>query len=558
MGVPGLWEFLDSHQLGEELCLAVLAERIYEEKSRRLRLAIDGNFWSFKNKGGKGGKFPEQRTFYYKLCRLMGLCVDAVFVFDGPQKPEFKRNARVSTILPTEVKWMMQIIQCFGFNSLIAPGEAEAECAWLQQQGLVDFVMTDDVDSLMFGATRVLKGWKPYANGSLASVTVQLYESDKICKEAGLTKSGMVLVAMMSGGDYCSAGVPHCGSKTAIEIAQAGYGKLLIECGFETTRLVLWKEKLRNSLLHNKSKEFRSCHQAIKISSEFPQRDLFDSYLQPVVSRTHNPIVWNRELDLAGMFAFASRYIGHNYQRYATYIAPALLSWSLFENPDNNSIAGNDIFGFRHHKSTAFLKEWRINIDPSTLVPSDLLTTPDNESNEDFQRDSSNETIKSKRHWIADYIVMSSHTGRRAIHEYQQLVINKSKKKNVKETDCANEQTTKLDRFLKVDQSSHGLTAKIISSSNLSPTKITTPQRTAKRMSKGNELQENKLLSTSKPPRLELHPQSKISDIVTISSSPLSSPLSPHSARQAFLGSKPPLFDISHEVIDLDISDSEM
>lgn len=38
-----------------------------------------------------------------------------------------------------------------------APGEAEAELAYLNQQGVIDAVLTDDVDALIFGAKTVIK-----------------------------------------------------------------------------------------------------------------------------------------------------------------------------------------------------------------------------------------------------------------------------------------------------------------------------------------------------------------------------------------------------------------
>lgn len=36
-------------------------------------------------------------------------------------------------------------------------GEAEAELAHLNRTGIIDAVMTDDVDALVFGALRVIK-----------------------------------------------------------------------------------------------------------------------------------------------------------------------------------------------------------------------------------------------------------------------------------------------------------------------------------------------------------------------------------------------------------------
>ena len=38
-----------------------------------------------------------------------------------------------------------------------APGEAEAELAYLNQLGVIDGVLSDDVDNFLFGATTVIR-----------------------------------------------------------------------------------------------------------------------------------------------------------------------------------------------------------------------------------------------------------------------------------------------------------------------------------------------------------------------------------------------------------------
>jgi holliday junction resolvase YEN1 len=38
-----------------------------------------------------------------------------------------------------------------------APGEAEAELAYLNRIGVIDAVLTDDVDTLVFGASLVIR-----------------------------------------------------------------------------------------------------------------------------------------------------------------------------------------------------------------------------------------------------------------------------------------------------------------------------------------------------------------------------------------------------------------
>lgn len=55
------------------------------------------------------------------------------------------------------VTGMCEIIEAFGFEWRIAPGEAEAELAYLNRMGAIDAIITDDVDTFVFGASTVIR-----------------------------------------------------------------------------------------------------------------------------------------------------------------------------------------------------------------------------------------------------------------------------------------------------------------------------------------------------------------------------------------------------------------
>lgn len=50
-----------------------------------------------------------------------------------------------------------ELLQLFGLPYLIAPMEAEAQCAFLDHAGLVDGVVTDDNDVFLFGGRHVYR-----------------------------------------------------------------------------------------------------------------------------------------------------------------------------------------------------------------------------------------------------------------------------------------------------------------------------------------------------------------------------------------------------------------
>ena len=55
------------------------------------------------------------------------------------------------------VSGMQEIIEAFGFEWHRAPGEAEAELAYLNRVGIIDAIVTDDVDTFVFGAKMVIR-----------------------------------------------------------------------------------------------------------------------------------------------------------------------------------------------------------------------------------------------------------------------------------------------------------------------------------------------------------------------------------------------------------------
>ncbi|KAH0431708.1 flap structure-specific endonuclease [Colletotrichum camelliae] len=310
MGIKGIYRELGS---GQRVSLAKLATEHLESSGRPLRVAIDIAIWQFQTQAARGGTNPAIRTLFYRLVRLLGLAIHPIFVFDGPHKPAFKRNKRSGKGGGVATAMAKRLIRLFGFPVHDAPGEAEAECALLQQQGIVDAVLSEDVDTIMFGCTRTLRNWSSEGiRGSKTPTHVSLYDVDVLLSAGtGLDREGMVLVALMSGGDYIPEGVPGCGVKLACEAAKAGFGKSLCRLKIdEPVQFEEWRAFLKHQLRTNESGFFRTKHKALAIPDEFPSRQVLRHYTHPVVSnaetidqlraRTH----WNRQIDVQGLRYF--------------------------------------------------------------------------------------------------------------------------------------------------------------------------------------------------------------------------------------------------------------
>ena len=82
-----------------------------------------------------------------------------LFVFDGRWgRPKMKRGNRKGKSgthsLTRNLKCLLDI---FGIEWREAKGEAEAELAFLNSVGIIDAIMTDDVDAFLFGATTIIR-----------------------------------------------------------------------------------------------------------------------------------------------------------------------------------------------------------------------------------------------------------------------------------------------------------------------------------------------------------------------------------------------------------------
>ena len=125
-------------------------------------------------------------------------------------------RARAAADAPTPEMFeqVQEMLQLFGLPYLIAPAEAEAQCAWLDAAGLVDAVATDDNDVFLFGGRRV------YRHLFAEKSYVEEYRTEDVERELGLGRDDLVRLAQLLGSDYAE-GVAGVGVVNAVEILRA-------------------------------------------------------------------------------------------------------------------------------------------------------------------------------------------------------------------------------------------------------------------------------------------------------------------------------------------------
>ncbi|CAI9262941.1 unnamed protein product [Lactuca saligna] len=130
----------------------------------------------------------------------------------GDEQRRLERNAEsVSGEMFTECQ---ELLQMFGLPYIIAPMEAEAQCAYMELENLVDGVVTDDSDVLLFGARSV------YKNIFDDRKYVETYFMKDIETELGLPREKLIRMAMLLGSDY-TEGISGIGIVNAVEVLNA-------------------------------------------------------------------------------------------------------------------------------------------------------------------------------------------------------------------------------------------------------------------------------------------------------------------------------------------------
>ncbi|KAJ7822117.1 PIN domain-like protein, partial [Mycena olivaceomarginata] len=236
------------------------------------------------------GKNPELKALFYKLAALNQAGVTAVFVFDGPNKPSVKRDKQVRAKPHWLVAEFIKLIELFGFHYHMAPGEADSELGYLDNFGCIDGILTDDGDVAVFGASRIIRNPRRMNKDIPDEITV--YTSESFKNDIGLTRGGILLLAILGGGDYDTVGLAGCGSHIALALAHCGFGDSLLQASENMAEaeleefLIQWREDLRAELATNSRGFLRSKQNTLstKIPETFPSLRVLSLYVQPTTS----------------------------------------------------------------------------------------------------------------------------------------------------------------------------------------------------------------------------------------------------------------------------------
>ncbi len=145
---------------------------------------------------------------------------------------EAKKFAQQTSILRDEmVEDSKRLLEFFGIPFIQAPSEGEATAAHLTITGMTYASASQDFDSLLFGAKRLVRNFTNSGKRKLPNrnttieVEPEIIDLNKTLSELGITREQLVDVGILIGTDFNPDGFERIGPKTALKIVKQ-YGKL--------------------------------------------------------------------------------------------------------------------------------------------------------------------------------------------------------------------------------------------------------------------------------------------------------------------------------------------
>ena len=190
---------------------------------------------------------------FYRTVNLIEIGIKPIYVFDGispalkSAEIERRRQIKVEAVasyakaaasgdkekmrmyaqVATSMKDYMlndskTILELMGLPWIQAPSEGEAQAAHMNRKGIADYCASQDYDSLLFGANKLLRNitisGRRRRGKVMIEVLPEIVELQKTLTECQLTYEQLIDVGILIGTDFNPDGVKGIGPKTALKL----------------------------------------------------------------------------------------------------------------------------------------------------------------------------------------------------------------------------------------------------------------------------------------------------------------------------------------------------
>ncbi len=243
---------------GEEISIDALLDK---------KIAVDTYNWLYQFlsiirqpdgeplKDFKGNVTSHLSGLFYRTLKLMESGIKPVYVFDGKptelkketnekrhdvreeareewkkalEKKDYeaarKYAQRSSTVTQDMVEESKRLLDAMGVPWVQAPNEGEALCSIMCTKCDVYSVASQDYDTLLFGATRLIRNLsmsgKRKRGSEYITVNPEMINLKNILDKLGISREQLIIVGMLIGTDYNPGGVLGYGPKKSLELVK--------------------------------------------------------------------------------------------------------------------------------------------------------------------------------------------------------------------------------------------------------------------------------------------------------------------------------------------------
>ena len=158
------------------------------------------------------------------------------------------RTSRLDRQMIEDAKLMLRLL---GIPIVQAPGEGEAQAAYMVANGQGYAVVSEDYDSLLFGVPRLIKGLsisrRRKQKDALAYTKTEIYmiELETFLNSLKLNQNQLIAMGMLIGTDFNRGGIKGIGPKKALKLVKtfgSDFNSLFAKAGWNTYFEYGWQE----------------------------------------------------------------------------------------------------------------------------------------------------------------------------------------------------------------------------------------------------------------------------------------------------------------------------
>lgn len=153
--------------------------------------------------------------------------------------------ARTTRITKEIIASSKTLLTALGIPIVQAPSEAEAQCAFLVKSGIAHGVASQDYDSLLHGAFKLIQNLSVSFRKKHRIVKPELIDLIENLNYLGIDQDQLIVLAILIGTDYNPGGIYGIGPKTALNLVkkyEKNFDALFKHVDWEKHFALDWKE----------------------------------------------------------------------------------------------------------------------------------------------------------------------------------------------------------------------------------------------------------------------------------------------------------------------------